>query len=260
MAAVGDDDVGGDGRDDDESVSRGGTPAPLSDGSGATPGDGGSRAARRARRASARVRAGQETRRRAATMAARAAAAVQATAGCVRGRAGRNAVRGLVSRRGLRMINVRLGGRVNRTLFRGSWAISYRGRHAAVVMTSARPTRGTMWATTWARILDHCADMNGAPLTRTPPRQSWGRGPSHPRGWRRIQARWSTCLLLLAVQRRRVESLVLGALSSPPVHRALVLAVRSRLNSVTFITYLLGGGEEESGEQHAPQSSKNVTR
>ena len=32
--------MGGDGRDDDESVSRGGTPAPLSDGSGATPGGG----------------------------------------------------------------------------------------------------------------------------------------------------------------------------------------------------------------------------
>jgi hypothetical protein len=32
--------VGGDGRDDDESVSRGGTPAPLSDGSGATLGGG----------------------------------------------------------------------------------------------------------------------------------------------------------------------------------------------------------------------------
>ena len=40
MAAVRDDDVGGDGRDDNESVSRGGTPAPLSDGSGATPGGG----------------------------------------------------------------------------------------------------------------------------------------------------------------------------------------------------------------------------
>ena len=110
--------------------------------------------------------------------AAIAATAVQATAGCVRGRAGRNAVRGLVlSRRGLRTINVRLGGRVHRARFRGSRAISYRGRHAAVIMTSARLTRGTMWATTWARILDHCADMNGAPLTRTPPRRSWGRGP-----------------------------------------------------------------------------------
>ena len=32
--------MGGDGRDDDESVSRGGTPVPLSDGSGATPGGG----------------------------------------------------------------------------------------------------------------------------------------------------------------------------------------------------------------------------
>ena len=64
--------------------------------------------------------------------------------------------------------------------------------------------------------------MNGAPLTRTPPRRSWGRGPP-PQGWRRIQARRSTCLLLRAVQRRRVESLVLGALSSSPIHRALVL-------------------------------------
>ena len=36
--------------------------------------------------------------------------------------------------------------------------------------------------------------MNGAPLTRTPPRRSWGRGPP-PTGWRRIQARRATCLL-----------------------------------------------------------------
>ena len=70
--------------------------------------------------------------------------------------------------------------------------------------------------------------MNGAPLTRTPPRQSWGRGPS-PQGWRRLQARRSTCLLLLAVQRRRVESLVLGALSSSPVHRALVLVLGTNI-------------------------------
>jgi hypothetical protein len=53
---VRDDDVGGDGRDDDESVSRGGTPtAPLSDGSGATPGDGaaGSEASEASERAGA---------------------------------------------------------------------------------------------------------------------------------------------------------------------------------------------------------------
>ena len=88
--------------------------------------------------------------------------------------------------------------------------------------------RRRRWATTWARILDHCADMNGAPLTRTPPRRSWGRGPSPP-GWRRIQARRLTCLLLRAVQRRRVESLVLGALSSSPVHRALVLVLGTNI-------------------------------
>ena len=70
--------------------------------------------------------------------------------------------------------------------------------------------------------------MNGAPLTRTPPRQSWGRGPS-PQGWRRLQARRSTCLLLRALQRRRVESLVLGALSSSPVHRALVLVLGTNI-------------------------------
>ena len=54
--------------------------------------------------------------------------------------------------------------------------------------------RRSSWATTWASRLGHCADMNGAPLTRTPPRRSWGRGPPPP-GWRRIQARRATCLL-----------------------------------------------------------------
>ena len=54
--------------------------------------------------------------------------------------------------------------------------------------------RQSSWATTWANRLGHCADMNGAPLTRTPPRRSWGRGPPPP-GWRRIQARRATCLL-----------------------------------------------------------------
>ena len=93
---------------------------------------------RSARRASVRVRAGRVARRRAATV------------GCVRGRAGRNAVRGLVSRRGLRTIDVRLRRRVHRARFRGSRAISYRGRHAAVIMTCARLTRGTIRATTWA--------------------------------------------------------------------------------------------------------------
>ena len=77
-------------------------------------------------------------------------------------------------------------------------------------MASAFPNPADAWATTWARILDLCADVNGAPFVRTPPRQSWGRGPS-PQGWRRIQARRSTCLLLRTVQRRRAESLVLGA-------------------------------------------------
>ena len=88
-----------------------------------------------------------------------------------------------------------------------------------------------------------------APLLRAHRRASLGAAGRHPWGWRRIQARRSTCLLLLAVQRRRVESLVLGALSSSPVHRALVLVLGtniavlldcpSRLDSVAFLTYLL---------------------
>ena len=88
-----------------------------------------------------------------------------------------------------------------------------------------------------------------APLLRAHRRASLGAAGRHPWGWRRIQARRSTCLLLLAVQRRRVESLVLGALSSSPVHRALVLVLgtniavlldcSSRLDSVAFLTYLL---------------------
>ena len=41
--------------------------------------------------------------------------------------------------------------------------------------------------------------------------------------------RWLTCVLLRAVQRRRVESLVLGALSSSPVHRALVLVLGTNI-------------------------------
>ena len=53
---------------------------------------------------------------------------------------------------------------------------------------------------------------------------------------------------MLAMQRRRVESLVLGALSSSLVHRALVLVLgtiavlldcSSRLDSVAFLPSLL---------------------
>ena len=55
---------------------------------------------------------------------------------------------------------------------------------------------------------------DAAPLLHAHRRASLGAAGRHPWGWRRIQARRSTCLLLLAqcVQRRRVESLVLGAL------------------------------------------------
>ena len=62
-----------------------------------------------------------------------------------------------------------------------------------------------------------------------PRRAGLGAAGRHPWGWRRIQACRSTCLLLPAVQRRRVESLVLGAHSSSPVHRALVLALGTNI-------------------------------
>ena len=90
------------------------------------------------------------------------------------------------------------------------------------------------WATTWARILDHCADMNGTPLTHTAasvlgpraatPGVAANSGPSR-----------STCLLLRTVQRRRVESLVLGALSSSPVHRAFVLVLGTNIAVLTIV-------------------------
>ena len=78
---------------------------------------------------------------------------------------------------------------------------------------------------------------------------------------------WSTCLLLRALQRRRVESLVLGALSSSPVHRALVLVLGTNIavlldcsKSPSFLTSLLtyctegvithGRYEPETGCRH----------
>ena len=79
-----------------------------------------------------------------------------------------------------------------------------------------------------------------------------------------IQARRSTCLLLRALQRRRVESLVLGALSSSPVHRALVLVLgtsiavlldcskSSRQCSLSYLlTYL---------PKHRPTATQAATR
>ena len=52
----------------------------------------------------------------------------------------------------------------------------------ALALWRPLPTDGRRrrWATTWASSLGHCANMNGAPLTRTPPRRSWGRGPPPP--------------------------------------------------------------------------------
>ena len=78
-----------------------------------------------------------------------------------------------------------------------------------------------------------------------------GDDPTPPEGGSKVsKARRSTCLLLLAVQRQRVESLVLGALSSSPVHRALVLVLETNIavlldcskssrQCVAFLPYLL---------------------
>ena len=109
-----------------------------------------------------------------------------------------------------------------------------------------------------SRSLVHCADVrvDGAPLTRTPPRQSWGRGPSPLGVAANSGPLVDVCVFYSftasCAQRRRVESLVLGALSSSPVHRSLVLVLgtniavlsdcskSSRLDSVAlFLTYLL---------------------
>ena len=84
---VRDDDVGGDGRDDDDSVSRGGTPVPLSDGSGATPrgGAAGGEASERAGTSGTRA-----TRRQATATVAAATGQ-----GCVGEEAGRADSRGV---------------------------------------------------------------------------------------------------------------------------------------------------------------------
>ena len=147
----------------DESVSRGGTPAPLSDGSGATPRGGAAGAARRARPGRARGRERDERR-------------------CDGRRRGRRRQDGEATERGQ--------DGVRPPLACGEEPVGMSGGCGPVCMPvccrAPSPTpppyrlrRGlsTSWATTWASILDHCADMNGAPLVRTPPRRSWGRGP-----------------------------------------------------------------------------------
>ena len=113
----------------------------------------------RARRASARARAGRETRRRATTAAARVARATFE-------RLRRNVGRGQ--------------GRIGRATGARQRGVGTTrpGSGGCCRMASAFPNPADAWATTWARILDLCADVNGAPLVRTPPRRSWGRGPS----------------------------------------------------------------------------------
>jgi hypothetical protein len=49
-------------------------------------------------------------------------------------------------------------------------------------MASAFPNPADAWATTWARILDLCADVNAAPLLYAHRRASLGAAGRHPRG------------------------------------------------------------------------------
>ena len=135
-----------------------------------------------------------------------------------------------------------------------AWAQLGRGAVAAAAWRAPFPTRPThgqlpgqefsIFAPTWT-----------APLLRAHRRAGLGAAGRHPWGWRRIQARRSMCLLLPAVQRRRVESLVLGAHSSSPVHRALVLVLGTNIAVLSdcskssrqcslpsFLTYLLAPG------------------
>ena len=69
------------------------------------------------------------------------------------------------------------------------------------------------------KLLSQKKSYVAAPVKKKKKKSLGPRAGRHLRGWRRIQARRLTCTLLLrAVQRRRVESLVLGALSPSPVH------------------------------------------
>ena len=84
-------------------------------------------------------------------------------------------------------------------------------------MASAFPNPADAWATTWARILDHCADVNGAPLIHAHRRA----GVLGPRAVTPgVAATTGVSSTASVLQRRRVESLVLGALSSSPVYTA----------------------------------------
>ena len=105
----------------------------------------GPRAARRARRASVRARAGRETRRRSTAATARVARAtferLRRNVGRGQGRIGRATG---ARRRGVGTTRPGSGG--------------------CCRMASAFPNPADAWATTWTRILDHCANVNGAPF------------------------------------------------------------------------------------------------
>ena len=94
-ATVSGDGAGGDGRDDGEGVSRGGTPAPLSAGSGATPGGGA--ASSEVREAS--ERAGTSGTRDEATGDGDGAAAGTSAEPAVRGRGAKSKNKGRDARR-----------------------------------------------------------------------------------------------------------------------------------------------------------------
>ena len=151
-------------------MSRGGTPAPLSAGSGATPGGGaaGSEASETSERAGA---SGTRDERRRATTTTAAAGATRPAQGRPEGAA--------------RSICV---------LERKAEVGGLRGYNLHWAHAGLGPALPAMDYNLGKNDLDHCADVNGAPVTRTPPRRSWGRGAPPP-GWRRIQARQSTCLL-----------------------------------------------------------------
>ena len=88
------------------------------------------------------------------------------------------------------------------------------------------------WATTWASRLGCCADMNGAPLIRTPPRRSWGRGPSPP-GWRRIQVRRWACR---GLRRTGGPSPGFWGVFIIAVHRAFVLGLGARHRGIVELS------------------------
>ena len=155
-----------------------------------------------------RARAGRETRRRSTAATARVARAtferLRRNVGRGQGRIGRATG---ARRRGVGTTRPGSGG--------------------CCRMASAFPNPADAWATTWARILDLCADVNGAPLLYAHRRASLGAAGRHPRGGGEFSTIGVGTLVVTLTTRPAVSSAesrsrcILGAW--PPWHPKLKL-------------------------------------